>query len=104
MRYRERIYNIFGYNKLNIEVESGRMEGEVEAHEYFLASKKVYSRTFATDCFAEYFAVATLACGKGLEDLPEYASERPSAAEHKLQNSYFIRGLDENVKNNGGSR
>ena len=104
MRYRERIYNTFGYNRLRVEVESGRMDGEVEEHEYFLSSKKDYSRTFATDCFAEYFAVATLACDRGLDDLPEYETERPSAAEYELQNSYFIRNLSENSKRNSSPR
>ena len=100
LRYSEGIYNTFGYNKLRLEVESGRMDGEAEVHEYYLSSKKVYSKTFSTDCFSEYFAEAILVCNKGLDDLPEYETEKPSAAEHNLQRSHFIRSLNENMKNN----
>ena len=99
MHYHERIYDTFGYYKLSIDVESGRMDGEREAHEYFISKKKVHARTYATDCFNGIVSVATLVSGKGLGDLPEYETERPSADEFDLQSSHFIKNLNSNVGN-----
>ena len=93
LRYRDRTYNLFGYNRLHVETEKGTLDGEREAHEYFLSSKKDYSRVFATDCFSDYFASCTLSVNKGLMDLPEYETEMASFDELRRQNSYFVAGL-----------
>ena len=93
LRYRDRTYNLFGYNRLHVETEKGTLDGEREAHEYFLSSKKDYSRVFATDCFSDYFAQCTLSVNKGLMDLPEYETEMASFNELRRQNSYFVTGL-----------
>ena len=93
-RYYERLYNTFGYDKLHIETEDGRMEDGVrESHDYFISKKKDHSRTFATDCCRELVVASTSGCQRGLVDLPEYRTERPSDDEFDYQNSYFIARL-----------
>lgn len=91
--HRERIYNTFGYHRLRIETEQGTMDGELEEHEYFISTKKDYSKIFSTDCFSDYFAEKAFECRRGLGDLLEYETERASFDELRQQNSYFVNGL-----------
>jgi hypothetical protein len=55
--------------------------------------KKTYSRRFTTDCFNDLFVDKALSSGIGIEDLPEYETEKASRDELQYQNSYFIRDL-----------
>ena len=89
-RYYTRIYNRFGYCVLHVQVERGTQDGELDDGKYYLMHKKIYSKRFSTDCFSDYFAEKTLASPVGLDDLPEYGSEKASISELKAQHSYFI--------------
>ena len=89
-RYYARIYNRFGYCVLHVQVERGTQDGDLADAKYYLMHKKIYSKRFSTDCFSDYFAQKTLASPVGLDDLPEYRSEKASIAELKAQQSYFI--------------
>jgi hypothetical protein len=91
--YYNGIYNTFGYCKLTVQVESGTQDGEVTEKQYYLMSKKIYSKRFSTDCFSDYFNEQELLSGVGLMDYMAYADVRASVEELKLQNSYFIRDL-----------
>ena len=92
-RYRQRIYNTFSYTRLAVQVESGTLDGQYLDGKYYLMSKKIYSKRFATDCYSEFFAKKSLRSAYGLDDLPEYATERATFAELQQQNSYFINDL-----------
>ena len=87
------IYNTFGYCALTVQVESGTQDGELSAHKYYLANKKIYSKRFSTDCYSDFFAVKALRSLKGIDDLSEYATEKASVGELNRQNSYFVRDL-----------
>ena len=87
------IYNTFGYCALNVQVESGTQDGELSAHKYYLANKKIYSKRFSTDCYSDFFAVKALRSNIGIDDLREYATEKASVDELTRQNSYFVRDL-----------
>lgn len=96
--YYVKTYNLFGYTKLVIETESGKQDGEVKEYYYYLSDKKIYSKRFSSDCYADFFAKNILSSKFGLEDLEEYKSVCASKEELAKQNSYFIRDLEENTK------
>lgn len=91
--YYKHIYNRFGFVTLGVQVEQGTQDGAVENNTYYLMSKKIYSKRFSTDCFSEYFADKALRSPVGLDDIPEYDTEKATFAEMQQQNSYFIIDL-----------
>lgn len=92
-RYYKRIHNLFGFNRLRVQVESGTLDGSFTEHNYFLSWKKIYSRRFATDCMSAFWLERALRSPVGLNDLREYETARATWEELKAQNSYFIRDL-----------
>ena len=87
------IYNRFGYCTLRVQVESGTQDGQISENKYYLASKKIYSKRFSTDCFSDFFTEKALRSPVGIDDLREYATEKATFAELGLQNSYFVNDL-----------
>ena len=92
------IYNRFGYVTLDMQVESGTQDGEIEDRKYFLSSKKIYSKRFSTDCFSDFFTEKALRSPVGLDDLREYATEKANMDELQAQNSYFVNDLTKTFK------
>ena len=88
-----RIYNRYGYSVLKIEKERGTMDGKTENKKYYLMSAKIYAQRFSTDCFSDYFNDMARRSYTGLADYLEYATEKASVEELKMQNSYFINSL-----------
>ena len=88
-----RIYNRFGYSILKIEKERGTMDGKTENKKYYLMNAKIYAKRFSTDCFSDYFNDLARRSHVGLMDYLEYATEKASVAELRVQNSYFINLL-----------
>lgn len=93
-----RIVNRFGYRELILERQSGTGEGEVEQCKYYLANKKIYSRRFKTDCYADLFAVQAAKAKCGLEDYPQYQSLQAQACEYPEQHSYFAESTLKQAK------
>ena len=103
--YHTRIVNRFGYRELVLERQSGTGEGEIELCKYYLANKKIYSRRFKTDCYADLFAVQAAKAKCGLEDYPQYQGLQAKASEYPEQHSYFAENTlkqakSENEENN----
>ena len=69
------------------------MDGKTVPKRYYLVNRKIYSNRFTTDCFADYFQDMAKKTNVGLMDYIEYATEKASVEELKMQNSYFINGL-----------
>ena len=88
-----RIYNRYGYSILKIEKERGTMDGKTENKKYYLMSAKIYAQRFSTDCFSDYFNDMARRSYTGLADYLEYATEKASVEELRMQNSYFINSL-----------
>lgn len=88
-----RIFNRFGYSVLKIEKERGTMDGKTENKKYYLMSAKIYAQRFSTDCFSDYFNDMARRSYTGLADYLEYATEKASVEELRMQNSYFINSL-----------
>ena len=89
----EKIKNLYGYSTLALAKQRGNIRRESAEKKYFLCNRKIYSRRFTTDCFSDYFSDAALKSQLGLADYEEYATEKASIEELKMQNSYFIGGL-----------
>lgn len=86
----DRVYNTFGYMESTLTVVDGREEDAIERHRYYLSTKKIYARRFATDCYREFFAERSLRSGKGIADYQTYKTVCASPKELARQNSYFI--------------
>ena len=91
--YYNGIYNTFGYCKLDVQVESGTQDGTMNDRKYYLMHKKIYSKRFSTDCFSDFFTNKNLKSAVGINDLPEYQTEKATFEELQQQNSYFIHDL-----------
>ena len=98
-----RIFNRFGYSILKIEKERGTMDGKTENKKYYLMSAKIYAKRFSTDCFSDYFNDMARRSNTGLADYLEYATEKASVEELKMQNSYFINSLYKDADGNGSA-
>ena len=92
-RRHTRLYNKYGFMKVDLSVEKGTQDGMLKEAKYFLMPKKIYARRFSTDAFAEYFNEKALRSALGMEDLPAYGTEKATMDELKEQNSYWINDL-----------
>ncbi len=95
-----RNYNRFGYCVCQIEKERGTLDGKIDKKKYYLMNKKIYSKRFSTDCFSDYFNSLARESKVGIMDYLEYATERASVEELKMQNSYFMNSLYKNASSN----
>ena len=98
-----RIYNRYGYSVLKIEKERGTMDGKTENKKYYLMSAKIYAQRFSTDCFSDYFNDMARRSYTGLADYLEYATEKASVEELRMQNSYFINSLYRDADGDGSA-
>ena len=79
--------------------EVGKDGGTFKEAKYYLSTKKIYSRRFSTDCFSDLFAAKTAQSAFGLNDLPEFATEKASVKEMLAENSYFFNDLFKVLEN-----
>ena len=89
------VYSTFGYCTLRVQIESGTQDGQLDEKKYYLANKKIYSKRFSTDCFSDFFTQKALRSPVGIDELREYATEKATFGEMSLQNSYFVKDLEE---------
>lgn len=90
----KRIRHTFGYMESTLELRDSAHEEQVSSHPYYLATKKIYSDRFSTDCYRAYFAERSLGSGVGIEDYPEYEKTCATLEELHSQNSYFISEME----------
>ncbi len=86
-------YNLYGYSVSKVKVEAGTQDGKKKYSNYYLSNKKIYSKRFSTDCFSDYFMAKSLRSNYGINDLPEYETEKANINELLGQNSYFMNDL-----------
>ena len=91
--YRKGVYNTFGYYKLKLNVEKGTQDGDLKVGNYYLMAKKIYSKRFSTDCFSDFFNEKALRSAVGINDLPEFKTEKATFEEMLKENSYFFNDL-----------
>lgn len=91
------------YSILKIEKERGTMDDKTENKKYYLMSAKIYAQRFSTDCFSDYFNDMARRSYTGLADYLEYATEKASVEELRMQNSYFINSLYRDADGDGSA-
>lgn len=91
--YQKRVYNTFGYYKLKVLVEKGTQDEQSKDYNYYLMSKKIYSKRFSTDCFSDFFNEKALRSKIGINDLIEFKTEKATFDEMLQENSYFFNDL-----------
>ncbi|MBO5223515.1 MAG: hypothetical protein J6C23_03280 [Clostridia bacterium] len=95
-----RTYNRYGYYTLTINQQSGKMDGEPIEKFYYLSKKKVYSDTFATDCYGEYLTDDVSEAG--IDNLPYYTDVVPSREEYDYQKSHLVENKLKKYGDQGG--
>jgi len=98
-RYYKNVYNMYGFSKMKVQVESGTQDGELAEKAYYLDNKRIYSDRFSTDCFSDFFTTKSLRSSVGFDDLEEYESSKATLEELKMQNSYFVADLVQKQEN-----
>ena len=79
---------MFGIQTLSLEIQSGRMDGEVKSDKWRLIMKKDRSRRCKTACLEAVFD-SYEPNFMHIDDFIEYAGEVGTSEENELQNSYF---------------
>lgn len=97
-RHYARIYNTFSCKTVKVGMQNGSLDGECKHRKYYIMPKKIYSKRFATDAYADFFYEKAIRSDVGMDDLEEYASERAVLAELESQHSYFIANLMNNFE------
>ena len=93
--FRDRTHNMYGSSTYTLLIESGRMDGEQKKSKFFLQSKSIYSRRYSTDCLSAIFTRNAEINEVGINDLPEYETERGTDEENALQNSHFQKEISQ---------
>ena len=84
----DKINGLFGTQTLTLELQSGRMDGEVKKDKWRLITKKDRSRRYRTACLEAVFD-SYEPNTMHIDDFIMYAGEVGTQAENNLQNSYF---------------
>ena len=83
-----KVNNGLGCQVLDLELESGRMDGEAQQRKFYRMPKKDYSKRYSTNCLSAIFEgdeVNTVS----IADFKEYADIMATSAELAMQNSHF---------------
>ena len=96
--YYHKTYNIFGYDTTYLNVLNGKLDNAGIEKKYYILHKKDFANRYSTDSHADFYRQSSLKKNKGIMDYKSYSSSRATLDELRLQNSYFIRDL-ENVMN-----
>ena len=84
----DKVNGLFGTQTLSLEIQSGRMDGEVKQDKWRLIMKKDRSRRYKTACLEAVFD-SYEPNTMHIDDFIEYAGEVGTNEENQLQNSYF---------------
>lgn len=97
---KERIVNKYGVSEFELELESGVLDGRRTSASYYILNKVAYADRYSTDCYSGYFQTRALKSGKGLKDYKSYAGVKATFKEMQAQNSYVVKSLLEDKKDN----
>ncbi len=87
----ERLQNLFGMQKLVIQIQSGRMDGELRQDILRIFPKKDFER-YGTDCLNSVWQKATPNT-MHVDDFISYAAKFATKEECQKQNSYFQKDI-----------
>ena len=84
----DKVNGLFGMQTLKLEIQSGRMDGEVKSEKWRLIMKKDRARRYKTACLEAVFD-SYEPNTMHVDDFIMYAGEVGTDEENQLQNSYF---------------
>ena len=84
----DKVHGLLGHQALKLEVQSGRMDGEVRTDKWHRINKKDRSRRYRTACLETVFD-SYEPNTMHIDDFIQYAGEVGTQEENDLQNSYF---------------
>ena len=84
----DKVNGLFGMQTLSLEMQSGRMDGDVKTDKWRILTKKDRSRRYRTACLEAVFD-SYEPNFMHVDDFIMYAGEVGTQAENELQNSYF---------------
>ncbi len=84
----DRVEGLFGTQTLKLEMQSGRMDGQIQKEKWRLITKKDRSRRYRTACLEAVFD-SYEPNTMHIDDFIMYAGEVGTDEENQLQNSYF---------------
>lgn len=93
-RYIDRTEKLFGSQTFNLEVESGRLEGEVKQRKFYGMDKKDFSRRYSTDAMSSIFDLPNTV---SIADFIEYSTIMASKYERDLQRSHFQSDINKYI-------
>ena len=88
-----RTVGVFGGHALQIELQTGRMDGKVRKYKFLVQYKKDYAKRNGSDCMAGVFERRGELNTIGLDDMAVYADYIATQDELLKQNSYVQREL-----------
>ena len=88
----ERLQNLFGMQKMVIQIQSGRMDGELRQDFWRIMPKKDYSERYGTDCLNSVWQKATPNT-MHIDDFISYAAKFATKEECQKQNSFFQKDI-----------
>ena len=89
----KRTENVFGCRTLQIELQTGRMDGKVKECKYYIQDKKDYAKRNGSDCMSGTWESRGELNTVGLDDMAEYADYIATQDELLSQNSYLQKEL-----------
>jgi hypothetical protein len=84
----DKVHGLLGHQALKLELQSGRMDGEVKTDKWHRINKKDRSRRYRTACLETVFD-SYEPNTMHIDDFIQYAGEVGTQEENDLQNSYF---------------
>ena len=87
--WNERYMNVYGTRVLTIELQNGRMEGNIKTYKHYSMKKKIRSKRFASDCLGGMWEARGAANFVGLDDMAEFADYLATQDELLQENSHW---------------
>lgn len=84
----DKVNGLFGHFTLSLQIQSGRMDGEVKKGRWFILTKKDRANRYKTDCLSSVFHTYEPNT-MHVDDFICFAGDVGTLAENGLQNSYF---------------
>ena len=93
-QYIDRNEKLFGCQTFKLEVESGRMNGDVKQRKFYGMDKKDFSARYCTDAMSSIFDLPNCV---SIADFTEYSGIMATKAERDLQNAHFQKDINDNI-------
>lgn len=95
----DKVNGLFGVFTLHLEIESGRMDGNVKKAKWRIILKKDRSKRYSTDCLSSVFD-SYKPNTMHIDEFKEYATVMATMEELQEQHSYFQNDIHEMKKKN----